>query len=311
MQAPDGASKTGASQIKACADGSPPLAFDGDNIIRALNWRIRQGPGLDDPLIALAGTGPDGPKELYYVTDGAGRQYAVAEGTGGLSFAILAGADAYAGYKASGAVTNSHSYGEARLSQPNAPGLSFFRNRVYDQETGRWTQEDPIGLAGGINLYQFNGNDPATYSDPYGLCPPCAAVYAAFEVGATLYDLFDLGKATVGFARGTVSKTELGITAAGVGAGVIGFGGGYGKIGRETASRLMRDIADNPDNWRVVGTFTEAATNKKARGGLSMQTIVENQAGDRMVRHTVVDKSGKVIDDHYRPIFKSRDVDQP
>ncbi len=38
-----------------------------------------------------------------------------------------------------------------RLAQPNAPGLSFFRSRVYDQETGRWTQEDPIGLAGGIN----------------------------------------------------------------------------------------------------------------------------------------------------------------
>ena len=159
-------------QIKACADGSPPLAFDGDNIIRALNWRFRHGPGLDDPLIALSTVGVAGPRELYYVTDGAGRHYAVGEGSGGLHTAILAGSDGYSGFRASGAVTNSHSYGEARLSQPNAPGLSFFRNRVYDQETGRWTQEDPIGIAGGINLYQFNGNDPASYDDPYGLCQP-------------------------------------------------------------------------------------------------------------------------------------------
>ncbi len=35
------------------------------------------------------------------------------------------------------------------------PGLSFFRNRIYDQVTGRWTQEDPIRVAGGLNLYQF------------------------------------------------------------------------------------------------------------------------------------------------------------
>ena len=227
------------------------------------------------------------------------------------SQAEISTADGYIGWDATGVTKDAHGFAADRMGQPSAPGLSCFRNRVYDQETGRWTQEDPIGLAGGINLHQFNGSDPASYDDPYGLCPPCAAAYAVFEVGATLYDLYDLGKATAGFARGTVSKTELGITAAGVGAGVIGFGGGYGRIGRETASRLMRDIADNPDNWRVVGTFTEAATSKKARGGLSMQTIVENQAGDRMVRHTVVDKSGKVIDDHYRPIFKPRDVDRP
>ncbi len=158
-------------QIQACPALSPPLAFDGDNIIRALNWRFRHGPGLDDPLIALSAVGVAGPRELYYVTDGEGRHYAVGEGSGGLHSAILAGSDGYAGFRASGAVTNSHSYGEARLSQPNAPGLSFFRNRVYDQETGRWTQEDPIGISGGINLYQFNGNDPATYGDPYGLGP--------------------------------------------------------------------------------------------------------------------------------------------
>ncbi|MBI4502414.1 MAG: hypothetical protein HY700_14790 [Gemmatimonadetes bacterium] len=31
--------------------------------------------------------------------------------------------------------------------------------------------EDPIGIAGGANLYQYAGNNPATYTDPFGLCP--------------------------------------------------------------------------------------------------------------------------------------------
>ena len=39
---------------------------------------------------------------------------------------------------------------------------------------GRWsifTQEDPIGLAGGLNLYGFANGDPVNFSDPFGLCP--------------------------------------------------------------------------------------------------------------------------------------------
>jgi hypothetical protein len=34
------------------------------------------------------------------------------------------------------------------------------------------TQEDPLGLAGGLNLYGFAKGDPVNYSDPFGLCPP-------------------------------------------------------------------------------------------------------------------------------------------
>ena len=35
----------------------------------------------------------------------------------------------------------------------------------------QFTQEDPIGLAGGLNLYGFAGGDPVNFSDPFGLCP--------------------------------------------------------------------------------------------------------------------------------------------
>jgi hypothetical protein len=34
---------------------------------------------------------------------------------------------------------------------------------------GRFTQEDPIGLAGGLNLYGYAGGDPINNHDPFGL----------------------------------------------------------------------------------------------------------------------------------------------
>ncbi|MFQ5705752.1 MAG: RHS repeat-associated core domain-containing protein, partial [Gemmatimonadales bacterium] len=48
--------------------------------------------------------------------------------------------------------------------------LMYMRNRYYDPATGRFTQEDPIGLAGGLNLYGFANGDPINFSDPFGLC---------------------------------------------------------------------------------------------------------------------------------------------
>jgi RHS repeat-associated protein len=51
----------------------------------------------------------------------------------------------------------------------DASGLMFRRNRFYDPAAGRFTQEDPIGLAGGLNTYGFASADPVNYRDPYGL----------------------------------------------------------------------------------------------------------------------------------------------
>lgn len=56
-------------------------------------------------------------------------------------------------------------------NKTDGSGLQYQRNRYYDPESGRFTQEDPIGIAGGLNVYGFAGGDPVTFSDPFGLCP--------------------------------------------------------------------------------------------------------------------------------------------
>jgi RHS repeat-associated protein len=60
----------------------------------------------------------------------------------------------------------------------DASGQLYMRNRYYDPNSGTFTQEDPIGLAGGLNLYGFAAGDPVNFSDPFGLCPnpPCFKV---------------------------------------------------------------------------------------------------------------------------------------
>lgn len=64
-------------------------------------------------------------------------------------------------------------HGTLIAEKRDASGLYYRRNRYYDPTTGRFTQEDPIGLAGGINVYGFADGDPVSFSDPYGLSASC------------------------------------------------------------------------------------------------------------------------------------------
>jgi RHS repeat-associated protein len=43
--------------------------------------------------------------------------------------------------------------------------------RVYDPDFGRWLSRDPVGEAGGLNLYRYANNDPVNFVDLDGLCP--------------------------------------------------------------------------------------------------------------------------------------------
>ncbi|MHC5178869.1 RHS repeat-associated core domain-containing protein, partial [Serratia rhizosphaerae] len=52
--------------------------------------------------------------------------------------------------------------------QDNESGLHYNLFRYYEPEVGRFTTQDPIGLQGGLNLYQYAPN-PYGWVDPLGL----------------------------------------------------------------------------------------------------------------------------------------------
>ncbi len=55
--------------------------------------------------------------------------------------------------------------------EDDGTGLLYYRDRYYDPQTGRFISPDPIGQAGGTNLYQYALSSPTTYTDPTGNNP--------------------------------------------------------------------------------------------------------------------------------------------
>lgn len=197
----------GGRRIRLGSVPSFEFAYDGANVVRstgAIEWRYIHGPGVDDPLVAAYHPNTPWTEKYYYLTDGRGRQLAFtrADGTNEEDQLVYT----QNGGSHAGGITASNGYDNQRSGVAAAPRLSYYRNRYYDQETGRWTQEDPIGVAGGVNLYQYGGNNPVAYTDPFGLCPPCWQSYP--------YESFKLGlRSSVGasasFLNGTWAVSDL------------------------------------------------------------------------------------------------------
>jgi RHS repeat-associated protein len=172
----------------------------------------------------------------------------------------------------------------------DASGLYYRRNRYYDSEKGRFTQEDPIGLAGGLNAYGFAEGDPLAFSDPYGLSACCQdnpnQRQLALEVEAMEYN-------------GTHPKE----TAALAGLGALAFAGGVGilELGAVSAAAApeFAEGASLAERAREVHSAVSAATQRRTTISVARTVTAEGR------RETWVASSERVLRPAQRMLLRA------
>jgi RHS repeat-associated protein len=119
--------------------------------------------GVDERFTRTSATETDN-----YLTDALGSTLELTDATGATEEQYSYGP--YGILSASGgSTTNSYAYTGREF---DGLGIDYYRARYYNPTTGRFLSEDPIGLAGGFNLYAYAQDSPTNRVDPSG-CLDC------------------------------------------------------------------------------------------------------------------------------------------
>lgn len=189
---------------------SERYVYDGSDLIGVLDSLnsvhrvVTYGPWVDEPLRMAGSTGT-----RYYHANHLGSVMALSASAGVVSQYSY---EPYGKTRVTGEATNPLRY---TAREQDAEDLYYYRARYYDPMRGRFVQSDPIGLAGGVNLYSYVSANPITWKDPRGTT---AIVWGA-EVGAE-------GGAAAGAIFGGPPGAVVGaIVGAGVGAVAVWWAG--------------------------------------------------------------------------------------
>jgi RHS repeat-associated protein len=165
----------------------------------------------------------------------------------------------------------------------------------YEPRTGRYSQTDPIGLAGGLNTYAYAGNDPISQIDPLGLAngPAVGWMHGPYAPGPTTFQI-----TTHGVCDGQGPECTMAMQAAGIqgpyhgqtkiydlacvaGLGLVGKVGAA-KVGNEIAKQIPKGAAAlgaGPRTMsaitRGVGVYTHPATTAVALS-LAVPAVLEH-----------------------------------
>jgi len=69
---------------------------------------------------------------------------------------------------------------------------------------------------------------------------------------------------------------------------------------------LVQDYENDPTQWDIVKTEIKPSTNKRNRGGSSVQELLRHtNTGEELVRHTILKPDGSIFAaPHFRPYWK-------
>jgi RHS repeat-associated protein len=139
------------------SSGAILLEYDGAGAV----VRSYTGLGVGNPLMMESGG-----NAYFYLNDHLGIPQQMVDQPGAVVW--------NAGYDAYGEAHPDVELVENNLRFPGQyfdeeTGLHYNWHRYYDPGTGRYLTPDPIGLAGGINLYSYVQNNPVNSIDPLGL----------------------------------------------------------------------------------------------------------------------------------------------
>ena len=108
-------------------------------------------------MVAEELTAPSARNSQTYLTDLLGSTIGL---SGGTAIQTSYAYDPYGVATSAGtATTNSYQF-TGRENDGTTAGLMFYRARYYNPAWGRFVSEDPIGIAGRVNLYPNVGGQP-------------------------------------------------------------------------------------------------------------------------------------------------------